>query len=407
LLGACASARVAAEERRCSAPTEVEVPFETRDQTVRQLRGGPNFILVSNVGALAESACVLQKLAKSRLLEIAEQARTVAGVDPQIAIVLTTAALACGDLFYLAIANDVRGIGYQHQDPREVFDDSPQSRLEGIAFLNDWPYWHRHADEFSKAFNHEVGHRWGARVHMMQFGGASQGLLGRQALHWSYFLDTGGSPLEGNAWTSVGGQSYRANTPFELRAFSDFDLYLMGVLPAAEVAREQLLSSTARRTDCLDARLTAASPPQSCGSLDLPAHAESIELGAVIEEEGPRIPPPDPTPRHVDVAVIVLDSGQDTFDAARCESLAAALDARFADFGRASRGRVLLDNLTLSDVTCSEAFAASIPTTPVVGPSGCQLLPQRRGERALLLLGLLLLGLRAATLRGKGWTRPA
>jgi hypothetical protein len=231
-------------------------------------------------------------------------------------------------------------------------------------------------------------------------------LLGRQALHWSYFLDTGGSPLEGNAWTWVGGQSYRASTPFELRAFSDLDLYLMGVLPAADVTPERLLSSSARRTDCLSARLTAASPPQSCGPIELAAYAETIDVRAVVDAEGPRIPAADPTPRHVDVAVIVLESGQDAFDATHCESLAAALNDRFVDFGQASRGRVLLDNLTVSGATCTEAFAASTSTNVVSEASGCALAPPRRGEGATLLLGLFALGLRAAASRRERRIRP-
>jgi hypothetical protein len=53
-------------------------------------------------------------------------------------------------------------------------------------------------------------------------------------MHWSFFLDTGGSPLEGNAW-ELAGHDYRTVTDATSGEFSALDLYLMGAAEAAEV----------------------------------------------------------------------------------------------------------------------------------------------------------------------------
>ena len=49
----------------------------------------------------------------------------------------------------------------------------------------------------------EVGHRWSAFVWFRdrdRGGVPSSALLGRDRSHWNFFLETGGSPLEGNEW---------------------------------------------------------------------------------------------------------------------------------------------------------------------------------------------------------------
>ncbi len=58
-------------------------------------------------------------------------------------------------------------------------------------------------------------------------------LLGRQRAHWSYFVQSGGSPMEGNNWVEIGPGVFRADPP--TRRFSPVDLYFMGLLPASAV----------------------------------------------------------------------------------------------------------------------------------------------------------------------------
>lgn len=399
LLGAILAAPANATERHCIVPENAAFAFDVSAKVSHRSSFGPNFVAVADASAVAQSACVLQKLAQQKLADIVEDLRQSTGVDPQIAVVLTTETLACGDLFYVSIANDIQGIGYRHQDPRDIFDDSPTSRLEGIAFLNDWPYWQRNAEEFAKAFNHEIGHRWSARVHTQSAGGESHALLGRQGLHWSYFLDTGGSPLEGNAWTLTDNETLCADTPFSLRSFSHLDLYLMGLLGAAEVPPWQMVTPSERGSDCMHAAVSAASPPQTCGPLDLPGQVETLSLDGVVAVEGVRNPPAESSPRAVDVAVVVLESADEVIDPDLCESLAHALDERFADFARATGGRLILRNVTTSERSCRQAFPAE-NRRETQSASGCQFAVAVSHRSAVTTWALLLMGLlRAARSR--------
>jgi hypothetical protein len=79
---------------------------------------------------------------------------------------------------------------------------------------------------------HEVGHRWLARLRV---DGASPrtGLLGRGDVHWSFFLDSDASVMEGNAIADRG--NGRFETVDIARRFSPLDQYAMGLRTAAEV----------------------------------------------------------------------------------------------------------------------------------------------------------------------------
>jgi hypothetical protein len=310
---------------------------------------GPGFGFGPAASAAAAVACAPPNLARAALKETVLDAERALGVDAQIAIVLTTHALDCGNIYYVPLANDVRGIGYRHADPREVFDDTPGQRLEGIAFLNDWPYWQARPDELESALNHEVGHRWGARVHARIAGAYSSALLGRQQEHWSYFLDSGGSPLEGNAWRATdAGRS--SETPRYPTRFSALDRYLMGSLRADEVPPfELLLDAVSDAEDCAGRALGPASPPQTCGTLELEAEAVGISIDDVIAAEGPRLPSADGAPQQLGVLVLMLQSRDEAWSASDCEVVARSMSERIDAFERASAGGVRLLNV-LSDV---------------------------------------------------------
>jgi len=338
---------------------------------------GPGFLFVPDAGALANQVCA-PGLDGPRQLALGLSALLPSlGLDPQLVVVLATQPLLCGDIFYQPLANDVRGIGYQHQPMGELFDDTPDTRLQGMAFLNDFPYWQAHPAEFRNDFDHEVGHRWGARVHALIDGVDSSELLGRQLEHWSYFLNSGGSPLEGNVWTDLGGGQYQADTPLGPGTFSDLDLYAMGVLPAEQVRPQQLLRPAAAATvpDCLGLTLDATSPPQSCGPYQTGGTALAVGIKDVIAVEGERDPPAVALPATVDVVVIVLQTGTQAFAGASCEAVRDAVPARIADFATATGGRLLLNNLVTGGSDCA-AFTGAPPANGFTG--GCAVAPPCR-----------------------------
>ena len=57
---------------------------------------------------------------------------------------------------------------------------------------------------------HETGHRWLARLQFRNADRAiSDQLLGRQLAHWSFFMDSDGSVMEGNEIEDLGGGAFR------------------------------------------------------------------------------------------------------------------------------------------------------------------------------------------------------
>jgi hypothetical protein len=203
--------------------------------------------------------------------------------------------------FYLPIRNDVRGIGQRSSvDGRsEVFDTNSffgsAFPLDGFVYLNSYRFY---TDPRSVIFGRflictqEFGHRYGANLAVPAYpasvdAGAPDALtdaavddaavdvplgdvvsdaagdvvsdastgpaaLTRDALlgrgnsqngmvvnrsHWSYFLNSGGSPMEGNNWNEFAPGQFRTDRP--TFRFSPYDLYTMGLIPPSEVPRQR------------------------------------------------------------------------------------------------------------------------------------------------------------------------
>lgn len=394
LLASTAPAR--GEGRVCGPPPAQEVLTQALSPAPEVLRG-PGFALVRGAGSLAEVGCAPHDVARAALTDAVRRLSATLDVDAQLAVVLTTAATRCDSIYYLPLANDTRGIGYAHADARELFDDTPELALEGIAFLNDWPYWSERPAELESAFNHELAHRWGARVRATNAAEQALSLLGRGGDHWSYFLDSAGSPHEGNVWvtTASGHQSQTPEYPSELSAL---DLYLMGVATPEEVAPLRLLTEPeAAGMDCLARAVSASSPPQTCGDKLIRAQVTHVSLDDIIAAEGPRVPAPSSQPRDVDVAVLVLESAGAPLTREACGGLALAVDERLAGFERATRGRIRLHNVLDSGTPCDAisdaAPSGAMPTTGAAGESGCALTgPSSGGSRLAWLLCAAALG---------------
>jgi hypothetical protein len=81
---------------------------------------------------------------------------------------------------------------------------------------------------------HETGHRW---LTQFQFndgrGGTSDAMLGRQRAHWSFFMDSDASVMEGNDIEDLGGGSFRTIAAAE--RYSRLDLYGMGLVGPGDV----------------------------------------------------------------------------------------------------------------------------------------------------------------------------
>jgi hypothetical protein len=149
--------------------------------------------------------------------------------------------------FYLGVKNDTLGIGQPIFDNSESFGS--RNKLQGTvdmgnvsAVVTD-PLEAKFGQSLD-VLDHEILHRWGAYVRFKDSSGnISSGLLGKDAEHWSFLLNSYGSVLYGNQWqdngngtfTSIGAHKY----------YSPLDLYLMGFYDKSQVPPMLLIENPA------------------------------------------------------------------------------------------------------------------------------------------------------------------
>lgn len=354
-------------------------------------RIGPGFVYLPAASGLV--ACGLRSMANDALTTQVTEAERELGLDVQLAVVLVTHPIGCDNLFYVPVANEIRGIGYATTNGVELFDEDPETQLEGIAFLNDWPYWEAEYDEFRTAFLHEVGHRWGARVSARR-DGVDYTLTGREGGHWSYFLDSGGSPLEGNRFELDA--PMQTATPALRLQYSPLDLYLMGVTAPETVGAIRLLvDGSAERRDCAGHVVTQSSPPQTCAPNSLDGHWMELRIEDVIAKEGPRVPASVQTSGELNVGIFVSGSQSESWSVGSCERLTSAIDEALYDFARATGERLRLKNAIDVGLSCSDLLLDNTATEAAPEGAACALCRASSRTRASLsvyvfgLIGLI------------------
>jgi hypothetical protein len=257
--------------------------------------------------------------------------------DSQFIVVYSTFKLVEGvGAFYQSLANDVAGIGYEQAAeldaviPAEFFDDTPNSQFQGMLHMNDWhnfllPGNVGYNDEWiSLVFGQELGHAWLSFVHADLGDGPSDVMLGRAKAHWSYYLHSDGSPVEGHRWTDHGDGNFTA-AKLDAYQFSDLDLYLMGLMPPEEVKPWFVIEDP---HDCIDSAL----PDMECAPVDgfsfkadqyrVQGTRRDITIDQVIAAEGPRVPAYPDAPNEFNLAFLLIKRPDETL----CEGELAAID---------------------------------------------------------------------------------
>jgi len=134
---------------------------------------------------------------------------------------------------------------------------------------------------------HETGHRWLARLMFRDANRAiSDQLLGRQRAHWSFFVDTDGSVMEGNEITELGGGRFQTAAATE--KYSRLDLYAMGLATEAEVSPWFYLESPVASFDRDDPPLAGAS---------ITGTRRDVLIQDVVSALGPRVPAAADSPK--------------------------------------------------------------------------------------------------------------
>ncbi len=226
---------------------------------------------------------------------------------------------------YISIRNELRGLGLR--DPllgSETWDHnfrlSTAYPLTGMVFLNTLDFF---LTDGLRGFGRyivctqEFGHRYLANLRAPPLpsgvepdagagdagdpdasadGGrlplAADALLGRDRSHWSYFLNTGGSPMEGNRWEETAPGEFHTR-PVSFR-FSPLDLYAMGVALPEDVPPFFLIAEpdVGTQRDMGGGPITRGTSPEYYGR-DITAHGRRVtySIDDVIRANGPRDPP--------------------------------------------------------------------------------------------------------------------
>jgi MYXO-CTERM domain-containing protein len=247
--------------------------------------------------------------------------------DSQFLVIYTTWSLPVGiGALYQATANDVQGVGYEHIAaldaviPEPYFDDTPNSQVQGFLHLNRWTQYLGNDDGLDDAtisliFGQEFGHAWLAFPYYVDEGGVTRDdLLGRSDAHWSFYMHTGGSPVQGHDWVDNGDGTFTAQST-DLFEFSDLDLYLMGLVEAGDVEPFFLLRDV---DNCVDSALGdgTCAPDDAFGfeadTYTVTATRQDVTIDQIIAAEGPRVPAFGDAPTQWDVSFLLVKRPDET-----------------------------------------------------------------------------------------------
>jgi MYXO-CTERM domain-containing protein len=293
ILGATARADVVFAPPRADGAPRIAMPFA---------RPGRNFAIVVDTAGIAATQMATQAGITS--LQDSWWGRTQPWEDVDVVIWFTTVNDWRYAAFYSPLANDIDGLGYgEHlseqtgQSFPDVFDFSPDT-LSGIVVANHYftylsdPWW------LPLVIGQELGHKWCCFLRESTGVTSPHELLGRDRSHWSYFLETGSSPMEGNSWVWDGASTFTTATAdvYEsgnfVTPFSQLDLYLMGLLPASQVDPFAVIQSpnVGGQQDLFGDTINAASPPQYQGDVTITGTRFEFTIDDVIARNGPRVP---------------------------------------------------------------------------------------------------------------------
>src|SRR3990172_1603053 len=229
----------------------------------------------------------------------------------QLILWTDTSVTTSGTFAYeLTVANEVRGIGIDIFDASEDFGSTGR-RLRSLVVmdaLNKYP------DDPAAKFlgenntlsllGQESGHRWLAFLEFKDHDGQrSDALLGRDLVHWSFFMNSDASVMEGNAIQDLGGGSFV--TTAAVQRYSLLDQYAMGLVPDTEVPTFFYVESPVNVTPSR----TRSSAPQV--GVTFSGTRRDVLIKDVTDGMGPRIPSAADSPRtHRHAFIYLVSAGR-------------------------------------------------------------------------------------------------
>jgi hypothetical protein len=257
-------------------------------------------------------------------------------------VIFTDSRVLNGDGFAyeMTIANDIQGINLQRFDGSG--DWGSEGALQSLVMMDALD---KYPDDPHTVFlgsnstlsvlGQEFGHRWLAFFTFRDAAGrASRELLGRDAAHWSFFMDSDASVMEGNDIDDLGNGSFQ--TVGATKRYGLLDQYAMGLIPPGEVPPLFYVENPRE----MSALRTAASAPEV--GVTFKGTRRNVTIDDIIAVAGDRVPSAANSKRDYRQAFVYVTSpGRTASDAeiAKLERIRMAWD-QFVSSATDSRLRV-------------------------------------------------------------------
>ena len=255
-------------------------------------------------------------------------------------VIWTDTTVVSGDAFAFesTVANEVQGIGL------EIFDTSREfgsgGRLRSFTLMDRLT---KYPDDPTTRFlgenntlsllGQEVGHRWVAYLNFRDhLGQRSEEILGRDEVHWSFFMDSDASVMEGNDIEALGGGSFR--TVGAVSRYNRLDQYAMGLVGPAQVPPFFYVQDPVNVSQARDRE----SAPQI--GVTFNGTRRDVLIDDVIAIHGARIPSSADAPRvHRQAFIYIVSAGRaaDPAQVAKVDRIRREWEAFFA---QATEGRM-------------------------------------------------------------------
>ncbi len=239
------------------------------------------------------------------------------------------------------VSNDVSGTGDDLYDRSAIWGSG--GALERYVFMGDIRRYPREPTgrvlgaasrpTTLGLLAHEVGHRFLASALVSHPGVDVDVLLGRQDSHWSFFLDTDASFLEGNEIEEESAGRFR--TVETVSRYSRLDLYLMGLADPSEVAPFFVVTSAS--ASAFGEPLDNESTPTV--GVTITGTRTDLNIDEVIRALGERRPQVGEAPSTFRHAWVVLSRRNEVPSAEDVAKLHDARNAFLAFFNEMTLGR--------------------------------------------------------------------
>jgi len=208
--------------------------------------------------------------------------------------------------YEINVANEIQGIG--QGDPfNESSTYGSAGQLRSFVFMDAVS---KFPDDPTQKFlgenntlsvmGQEVGHRWLAYLQFRDHTGAtSKLLLGRDQAHWSFFLNSDASVMEGNQIQDLGGGQFV--TTDAVNRYSTLDQYVMGLVAPSDVPSFFYVENPVSTK-------TPASAPQI--GVSFSGTRRDVLISDVIAVEGPRVPATASSRTHRQAFIFVVTNGR-------------------------------------------------------------------------------------------------